>query len=288
MLLGRGGWPFALSIAIGVHVAIGAIGAIYYTATRVLSGPQILLPYGWSADFEGNGDRGTVSYSPSPSPIPSLGEVDASATTATISKDLLIPPPGDFEIAPVQVHPSALQASAGTSDESPLIGLAMDSSAPLVNFNPSPFAGTGNAEGTQSSAGAPVQGTSEGSPQGHGTGEGNAGGVSHAHGGTANSGSGSGDGGGKIGVPTGSISSRGMPIRYPDAARERGLTGTVTILFDVTPSGAVANVRIASSSGEAILDRAAKQGVERWSPPQGLWGGVNLRVPVTFADRLNQ
>lgn len=177
----------------------------------------------------------------------------------------------------MQVDPPALQASAGTSDESPLIGLATESSPPLVNFNPSPFAGAGNAGGS----------TPQGSDQEDGTGAGSGSHVSQVSGGSTNSGTGSGDGGGKVGVPTGSISSRGMPIRYPEAARERNLTGTVTILFDVTASGAVTNVRIASSSGEVILDRAAKQGVERWSPPQGLWGGVDLRVPITFADRLN-
>lgn len=271
MLLGRGGWPFALSIAIGVHVAIGAVGVIYYTAKHVLSGPQIVLPYGWSADFEGKGDRGTVSYSPGPSPIPVLG--DGSAATATVAKDLLAPPPGEVEMAPAQVHPSVLQANAGTSDESPVIGLSMDSSAPLVNFNSSPFAGTDNAP--------------QGAQQGHGTGAGNTSRISQVSGGSTNSGTGSGDGGGKVGVPSGSISSRGMPIRYPEAARERNLTGTVTIVFDVTANGAVTNVRISSSSGEAILDRAARQGVERWSPPQGLWGGVDLRVPITFADRLH-
>lgn len=44
--------------------------------------------------------------------------------------------------------------------------------------------------------------------------------------------------------------------RYPNAARLRGLEGTVTIRFTVDPSGRVTEAAIAASAGAAILDEA--------------------------------
>jgi periplasmic protein TonB len=45
---------------------------------------------------------------------------------------------------------------------------------------------------------------------------------------------------------------------YPEAARRRGIEGTVTLRFNVDPGGRVGEVDVALSSGSAILDAAAE------------------------------
>lgn len=74
--------------------------------------------------------------------------------------------------------------------------------------------------------------------------------------------------------------------RYPRAARRRNYQGTVMLDVRVTVDGSAAEVRIAKSSGYAILDRCALNAVKRWrfSParrgdrPFEMW----VQVPVRF------
>lgn len=74
--------------------------------------------------------------------------------------------------------------------------------------------------------------------------------------------------------------------RYPRVARRRNYQGTVMLDVRVTVDGSAAEVRIAQSSGYAILDRCALNAVKRWrfSParrgdhPFEMW----VQVPVRF------
>ena len=65
---------------------------------------------------------------------------------------------------------------------------------------------------------------------------------------------------------------------YPEGARERGEEGSVTLMFEVTPGGRCANIRITESCGFPELEQAAIRAVTqaRFEPArQG-----NARVPA--------
>lgn len=55
-------------------------------------------------------------------------------------------------------------------------------------------------------------------------------------------------------------------LRYPREARRDGIKGTVVVSFTVSRNGSVGGVRIARSSGSAVLDRAAGEAVRRAAP----------------------
>ncbi|WP_292332820.1 energy transducer TonB, partial [Mesorhizobium sp.] len=62
----------------------------------------------------------------------------------------------------------------------------------------------------------------------------------------------------------------GRHTRYPSAARLRRAKGTANVVFTVAASGQVTSVRLARSSGDADLDRAALktlQGATVPAPP---------------------
>ncbi len=75
-------------------------------------------------------------------------------------------------------------------------------------------------------------------------------------------------------------------LRYPRAARRRGLEGTVHVEVVITAAGAVGTVAIVRSSSHALLDEAAIEAVRRVPaqpfprdlPPRTL----RVRVPVVF------
>lgn len=79
------------------------------------------------------------------------------------------------------------------------------------------------------------------------------------------------------------------PPRYPRVARRRNYQGTVVLDVLVTIDGMAADVRVAASSGHAILDRAALNTVRAWrfTParkgrhPVEMW----VQVPVRFELR---
>jgi protein TonB len=54
-----------------------------------------------------------------------------------------------------------------------------------------------------------------------------------------------------------------LPV-YPTAAQRAGLSGTVVLHIDVGAEGNVSAVRLAASSGHAVLDAAALQAARRW------------------------
>lgn len=64
--------------------------------------------------------------------------------------------------------------------------------------------------------------------------------------------------------------------RYPNAARQKALTGTVTAVISVNRQGRLLGIRIVTSSGEAILDKAAIDTIRRAEPFPA--------VPATLPD----
>ncbi len=66
-------------------------------------------------------------------------------------------------------------------------------------------------------------------------------------------------------IPAGPDSAfRNQPPAYPIEAARVGMEGTVSLLVHVSALGLPQEVAIASSSGSAALDRAARNAVRRW------------------------
>jgi protein TonB len=75
-------------------------------------------------------------------------------------------------------------------------------------------------------------------------------------------------------------------LRYPAAARRRGLTGTVVLELTVGPDGVIGRVIVVDSSTHSALDQAAVESVRSLGPqpfPAGLPSRtLHVRLPVVF------
>ncbi|MHC4973476.1 MAG: energy transducer TonB [Planctomycetota bacterium] len=75
--------------------------------------------------------------------------------------------------------------------------------------------------------------------------------------------------------------------RYPSRARRLGWEGRVVLELRVSARGTVETVTIATSSGRAVLDRAAAEAAKRWSFRPATRDGKpiahTVRVPFEFA-----
>jgi len=76
-------------------------------------------------------------------------------------------------------------------------------------------------------------------------------------------------------------------LRYPLAARRRGLSGTVHVEIVIRPDGVIGGVAVADSSLHAILDDAAVDAIRRLAPapfPSDVQPRtLRVRLPVVFA-----
>jgi protein TonB len=76
------------------------------------------------------------------------------------------------------------------------------------------------------------------------------------------------------------------PPKYPVLARRRGFQGNVLLEVLVGPIGNVIDLRVLSSSGHPVLDRAAKSSVKNWTFVPGMRGQEKVemwvRVPIRF------
>jgi len=75
-------------------------------------------------------------------------------------------------------------------------------------------------------------------------------------------------------------------LRYPGAARRRGVTGTVQVDLEIDPRGVIGRIVLAASSSHALLDDAALEAVrrlERVPFPAGIRPRhLRVRLPVVF------
>jgi protein TonB len=76
-------------------------------------------------------------------------------------------------------------------------------------------------------------------------------------------------------------------LRYPLAARRRGLSGTVHVDIVIRPDGAIGAVAVADSSSHAVLDEAAMEAIKRLAaeplPRDVAPRTLRVRLPVVFA-----
>jgi protein TonB len=79
------------------------------------------------------------------------------------------------------------------------------------------------------------------------------------------------------------------PPLYPKIARKRGYQGNVVLEVLIDKQGKVTDLRVYSSSGHSILDKAATASVKKWLFQPGMRGSEKIemwvRVPIRF--RLN-
>ena len=73
-------------------------------------------------------------------------------------------------------------------------------------------------------------------------------------------------------------------VKYPQEAQENNVTGDVLIEFVVDPQGHITNERVAKSSEDSSLDRAAFNAVKQFSCVSQ---GQPVRVQVPFSFNLN-
>ncbi|MEW7977805.1 MAG: energy transducer TonB [Candidatus Sedimenticola endophacoides] len=79
----------------------------------------------------------------------------------------------------------------------------------------------------------------------------------------------------------------GRHFSDPRRAWRRGWEGTVRLAFEVEPGSGITNIRIAASSGHALLDSDARDTLRRiaemWVPPLPSHGGrIALSLPVVY------
>jgi protein TonB len=103
----------------------------------------------------------------------------------------------------------------------------------------------------------------------------------------------SGGGGAEPGIPGSAILREATPLYrinkpppYPGTARRRGYHGTVLLEVLVGRQGKVSDLRVLTSSGYAVLDKAAMESVGEWVFEPGMRGDEKVemwvRVPIRF------
>ena len=226
-----------------------------------------------------------VAARSAPAPSPSLGTTEPSldrepapaqgSNAKSAAVESLASPP-----------PAAPPAPVGASEPAPppRATEATDASAPRASgAAPSPWSAGAVGGSVTDRAVLPAPGVRGGAPGG-------APDVSH---GFALAVPGGGGGGGvgvgaEYGAYLGRLRARVQhSLRYPLAARRRGLSGTVHVEIIIRPDGMISAVAVADSSAHAVLDDAAVETIRRLAPeplprdvpPRTL----RVRLPVVFA-----
>ena len=75
----------------------------------------------------------------------------------------------------------------------------------------------------------------------------------------------------------------GATLVYPPAAKAQGIEGSVTVRYDVTADGAVANARVVSAAPAGVFDEAALTAIRQWR----FRAAVARGVAVPMRDRVS-
>jgi protein TonB len=221
--------------------------------------------------------------SPPSAPAPLPSSAPAASPAPTPPAEPVMTPPADVAAAPLPV-PIVPEPPAVSRAPSASTGAA----APRAGESAQGGAGTGSPSGSPpSSGGASSAPTSSPAASGAGIGDAAAG---DRRGSTSTAlavpGEG-GRGGGEYAAYL-ALVRRGIQesLRYPVAARRRGLTGSVHVEITVEPSGRIAAVSLVTSSSHALLDEAALEAVRSAPrvpfPPDVAPRALRVRLPVVF------
>lgn len=216
------------------------------------------------------------SAAPAPPPVPAAAPTPPAATPATPSPapPPVVPPPAVAapEVAPSAPVPAAetapLPSAAAPSGETPsaTAPAAAPGSARAEHRGPAAGArgdvGDGAGDGASAREGAPLALAIPGPGRG-----------------TADL--------GEYAAYYGLLRRRVLDaVKYPPAARRRGLTGTVQIEIDIQPSGAISRVVVVSTSSHRVLDDAAIEAIQDVGrlpfPAHVRPQRLRVRLPVVF------
>jgi protein TonB len=184
---------------------------------------------------------------------------------------------------PAPARDTLLVPSRGTHDPGPAGGARAEPEREGSTSTPSAGpaserVGPGGGAGTPSAAGAGGGGTGSAGAPAPGGGQTAAIGGPRAEGGTE-----------YAGYLAGLRRRVQASLRYPPAARRRGLEGTVHVEIVITPAGAVGPIAVVRSSSHALLDDAAIEAVRSLPaqpfPRQLVPRTLRVRLPVVFQLR---
>ena len=237
-----------IAIALAVHIIAAALlGILGYRFTQ--RPPQILeVTLGGGG---GGGGKGSAAAE--------KGTAETAAATVQQQKQQSAPVRTD-DIVDRKQKPQTQQQEQPRQPQSS----STSSEAAQSNVKSGEAGGTGIGGGEGTGAG-----TGQGSGEGSGSG----------------TGSGSGSGSGVPVTPPYLVSS--TDPRYPPAARNREIEGTVYVKMLVSSGGSVENAFVARSSGNEALDGAAVEAVYNWSfsPAKDTYGSpvrCYITMPVNF------
>ena len=74
-----------------------------------------------------------------------------------------------------------------------------------------------------------------------------------------------------------------VAARYPAIAIDRNLEGYVDVIFDITPTGTTANVRVVAAEPARVFNRSAITAVKKWKYRPQVEGGAAVRVTGVVA-----
>jgi protein TonB len=269
----RPGWLIGVPFSLVLHAALAAA---VIALLRGGQGPPSLI-VDLTAIVAGREDGSSSSAgAPAPPPASRAGAKTGSARSvrAVARDDTSVPsPPVAAPTAPAP--PTAVATSRETPPASPSTtggpAPAADVAAPTASQSLGPSAGVGS--GRQDGAGVDTGAI----------GSGGTGGDRIAALGIAGGGSGGGDYAAYFARLRQRIQET---LRYPSAARRRGVTGTVHLEIAIEPDGAVGAVSVIKTSAHEILDRAAMdaaRSVPRLPFPDDVRPrGLRVRLPVVF------
>jgi protein TonB len=237
-----------IAIALAVHIIAAALlGILGYRFTQ--RPPQILeVTLGGGG---GGGGKGSAAAE--------KGTAETAAATVQQQKQQSAPVRTD-DIVDRKQKPQTQQQEQPRQPQSS--STSSEAAQSNVKSGETGGTGTGGGEGTGA-------GTGQGSGEGSGSG----------------TGSGSGSGSGVPVTPPYLVSS--TDPRYPPAARNREIEGTVYVKMLVSSGGSVENAFVARSSGNEALDGAAVEAVYNWnfSPAKDTYGSpvrCYITMPVNF------
>lgn len=70
---------------------------------------------------------------------------------------------------------------------------------------------------------------------------------------------------------------------YPVPAVEQGISGSVVLKYDISPSGATSNISVVSAEPEDVFNREAKRALKKWQYAPTESGYKNVLVQLDFA-----
>lgn len=237
-----------IAIALAVHIIAAALlGILGYRFTQR---PPQILEVTWGGGG-GGGGKGSAAAE--------KGTAETAAATVQQQKQQSAPVRTD-DIVDRKQKPQTQQQEQTRQPQSS--STSSEAAQSNVKSGETGGTGTGGGEGTGA-------GTGQGSGEGSGSG----------------TGSGSGSGSGVPVIPPYLVSS--TDPRYPPAARNREIEGTVYVKMLVSSGGSVENAFVARSSGNEALDGAAVEAVYNWnfSPAKDTYGSpvrCYITMPVNF------